>query len=350
MVNFLITNSSGQGFPGTVYSLRKQFNARIISVSSKEKDVGSFLSDKHYQLNKDDPEKYVQQIISISKNENVDVIIPLNISERILLLTHKEKLGEIKILSSSIESIEKAENKVQLFEICSKNNIKVPKFFEVDNYIDLKEKTLQLGYPLKKVVVKPIHSSGSRGLRILNKKADYKKQFYNTRADYTEITLSDLRNVLGNKFKPLMLCEYLPGEEFTVDCIRNEKISRYFPRVRTQIKNGLTSIGEMREHQPIIELSQRLADILDLTTVFGFQFKLDDQGYPVLIDCNPRIQGTMIMSTLAGANIIAASVDYLLNKKEIELNPDWSMKYYRFWSGISVGREKTIVNYSNFSK
>ena len=346
-LNLLITNSHAQTFPGTFYSLKQEFKGKIVSVSFKENAIGSFLSDKHYTLSKDNPTNYLKEVLSICKKERISIVIPLSIDERILFLKNKDLFEKIdvQIFSSSIESIEKAENKVLLFEICKKNNIPSPEFYVVNNYINLKEKALLLGYPQKKVVVKPINSCGSRGLRILNKKADYKKNFYNMRADYTEITLSDLRNVIGKKFQPLILCEYLPGEEYTVDCLRDENHNFSFPRIRKEVKNGLTSVGVMSKHDEIIQLSNKLSNLLDLTTVFGFQFKLNFNNEPVLIDCNPRIQGTMIMSTLANANIIAAGIKILLGRNNINFTPDWTMKYYRFWSGISNGKSKKIINF-----
>ena len=346
-LNFLITNAKAQTFPGTVYSLKQEFKGKIISVSYKENAIGAFLSDKNFIISKNDSSQYIREILSICKEEKIDVIIPLSIEERIIFLKNKQLFdeNEIKIFSSSIESIENAENKVFLYELCKKNNILTPYFYVVNNYTDLKEKALLLGHPQKKVIIKPINSCGSRGLRILNKKADYKKNFYNIRADYTEITLSDLRNIIGSKFRDLMLCEYISGEEYTVDCLRLTEHHFSFPRIRKEVKNGLTYVGQMSKHEEIIQSSQKLANILDLTTVFGFQFRLNEMNKPVIIDCNPRIQGTMIMSTLAEANVIAAGIKILLNKTKVEFNPDWNMTYYRFWGGVSVGKTKKIVNF-----
>ena len=42
---------------------------------------------------------------------------------------------------------------------------------------------------------------------------------------------------------------------------------------------------------------------MDLRYAFGFQFIGDK-----LLECNPRVQGTMIASTYAGCNIIYSAV------------------------------------------
>lgn len=345
--NTLITNSHAPTFPATIYSLKEYIAGVYISVSDRQEDIGSLLSDKHYTVSKEDDEMYVREVLAICKEEDVKVIVPLKIKERLLFLEHKQKFDSlgVKLFTSSAESITAAEDKVKLFELCKKHNILAPRYFVVDNYQDLKSGVMELGYPQKKVVVKPISGTGSRGLRILNRKASYKKLFYHTRADYTEITLSDLKDIIGKKFKPLIICEHLPGEEYTVDCLRMGANEFYLPRIRVEVRNGLTSVGKMEEHKEIIALSKKITHLLDLSTVFGFQFKLDSQQRPVIIDCNPRIQGTMIMSTLADANIIAFGVIHLLQGKNIKINPDWTMKYYRFSSGLSIGRTKKILNF-----
>jgi carbamoyl-phosphate synthase large subunit len=346
-VNFLITNAHAQTFPGTLSSLKQVFHGRIVSTSPHENIICNFFSNKHYTIPKEESSLYLKNILTVCIKEKIHVIIPLSIEDRILFkknepVFEKEK---VKIFSSSVESIQTAENKVSLFNICEKNGFKTPKHYVVNNYVELKEKASELGYPKKKLVVKPINSTGSRGLRIINKNADYKKKFSVMRADYTEITLSDLNHTIGKTFQPLILSEYLPGTEYTVDCLRYEKFNFAFPRTRVQVKNGLTTIGKMCKHDEIIRISKKIAELLELTTVFGFQFKLDVESVPVLIDCNPRIQGTTIMSTLAGANVVAMGVRILYGEKNITFNPDWSMTYQRFWSGIAEGKEKKMITF-----
>ena len=346
-IRILVTNSKAPTFLGVLYSLKQGLDCTVIATSKIFDEVSSSLADEYVCLDSESSVDHVVQVLKICTEKKIKVIIPLSIDERILLLKEKNKFDEInvKILSSSIESIEKGENKVLLFELSKENGLPTPEFYVVDNWDELKENVFKLGYPNKKVVVKPVNSCGSRGMRILNKRAEYKKLFYKERADYTEITMTDLKNIIGKKFLPLILCEHLPGEEYTVDCLRMDNHNYAFPRVRVKVKEGLTSVGEMREDKEIIKYSKQLAELLNLTTVFGFQFKFNSEGVPVIIDCNPRIQGTMVMSTLANVNIIAEGVRLLLGQKHIPLVPEWGMRYHRFYSGLSVGKEKKIINF-----
>ena len=58
---------------------------------------------------------------------------------------------------------------------------------------------------------------------------------------------------------------------------------------------------------------------------------------------NPRVQGTMILSTLANANIIYASVKNMLNEEIPNFDINWDTKFIRFWGGVGIGKNTTII-------
>ena len=89
----------------------------------------------------------------------------------------------------------------------------------------------------------------------------------------------------------------------------------------------------------LIEHSTKLAESFNLYYAFGFQFKEDADGTPKLIECNPRVQGTMIASTLAGTNIIYAAVAEAMGYP-LELGqPRDGATFERYWGGIGDGGE-----------
>jgi len=79
-----------------------------------------------------------------------------------------------------------------------------------------------------------------------------------------------------------------------------------------------------------------------LSYAFGFQFKLDDNNEPKLLECNPRIQGTMVMAALAGANVIYSSLKLLLDEDIPKLDVNWDAEFIRYWGGISVVNDKIV--------
>ena len=61
-----------------------------------------------------------------------------------------------------------------------------------------------------------------------------------------------------------------------------------------------------------------------------------------LLECNPRIQGTMVIATFAGANIIYSTLKLLLGELIPRFNIKWNTKILRYWGGISVVNGKMV--------
>ena len=71
-----------------------------------------------------------------------------------------------KIVISDQRQIEIANNKYELLKKCEALKIPYPEYFLVDNKNDLINSARRLGWPRTPIVVKPINSNGSRGIRI----------------------------------------------------------------------------------------------------------------------------------------------------------------------------------------
>lgn len=136
--------------------------------------------------------------------------------------------------------------------------------------------------------------------------------------------------------------EYLPGAEYSVDAFIGEKLELALPRLREKIRSGITFRSRSDFREDLSRHTLELARHLGLRFAFGFQFKLDAHGTPKLLECNPRIQGTMVASVFSGANLIWFGVKELLGEpiepKQVSLKPAC---FYRSWGGVGVSGEFT---------
>ena len=155
--------------------------------------------------------------------------------------------------------------------------------------------------------------------------------------------MDSLKSTLGNNFPELIVTEFLPGDEYSVDVLRNSNRIIVIPRERNKVRSGITFHGTVIENEKIIEYCTLIAKKLDLKNCFGFQFKIDKNGIPKILESNPRIQGTMILSTLAGANIIYASIKDALRENYDEFNIKWGTKFIRYWGGVGVTDKITKI-------
>lgn len=345
-ITTLITGSGAPGIKGTIYSLKNNSDKRdirIVGTDIKEKVIGTYICDAYYQISKPSEPTYLDELLSICESEDVDVLLPQNTAELEILARQKPKFNGIgiEIAISNLESIIRANDKDRLMHIAESIGIPVPRSHLVNSSSALIEAATDLGWPNYQVVVKPPVSNGMRGVRIIDESIDLKKLFYAEKPSSLYTKMNSLLDILGDSFPELLVMEYLPGDEYTVDLLRSDK-TVIVPRKRNVITSGITFQGTTENNQEIIEYSRKLANNIDLTHAFGFQFKLDKCGTPKLLESNPRIQGTMVLSTFSGANIIYGSVKYALNEPIPDYKINWGTKIIRYWGGSGVFDEKIV--------
>jgi len=270
----LVTGAGSPGFMGTFKSLVHNYDNRqvdIIATDMEDDVIGKFYARNFYKIPKATDPSYLDAIEAIYLKNKVDVILPQNTDELEIL----SKTDMNVCVSKSV-----ANNKARLYEVAEQCGVPVPK------YIELKGK----------VVIKPTIGHGSKGLHIIDGEES-------------------------------LVSEFLEGDEYTVDCFRGNQFIA-IPRLRVKIKNGITWQSLTVKDESLIEYSRLLAEKLDLKYAFGFQFKGGK-----LLECNPRVQGTMIASTYAGANIIYSAVKYAMGEEVPELKAEWGSQTIRY-SGI----------------
>ncbi len=341
-VAVIVTGAGAPGIKGTIYSLKNNCDQREIHVIGTDVNdfvIGKYLCDEFEKIsparNEDD---YLTDLLQLCKAKGVKIILPQNTAELSILSKHKKVFSDIGvgIVVSDFKAIENANNKYKLFQVAEKLGIPVAKYALVSDFEHLEIEARKLGWPREKVVVKPPVSNGSRGVRVIVEDIDRKKAFYEEKPSSLFITLSELYSVLGDEFPELIVMEYLPGDEYTVDVYKQRDEIIAIPRKRLIVRSGITFAASLENNDFLIKCSHELADALDLSFCFGFQYKQHENGMPLLLESNPRIQGTMVMSTLAGANIIYRSVKDLLGETSPSINVNWRTKLLRYWGAIGI--------------
>lgn len=215
---------------------------------------------------------FFQKFIEFVKGKNIDFIIPTDETIAMLLKEHETDIPAI-IVCSPYETTKLCRYKKQAYKVLCGENY-TPKVY--DNIDAITE------YP---VFVKPDSSQGSKGARIVDSKEEL-------------LCLDDL--------KDLVICEYLPGEEYTVDCFtdKNRKLIFCNPRVRTRLMNGITARGN---NIPLTQEFKNVIDGINSKILFrGYwyvQLKRDSNGNLKLLEICSRFAGTFAISKGLGVNL-----------------------------------------------
>ncbi len=344
ILKILVTGSGAPGIAGTLYSLRKNFDNRPVHISGtdiKPRPVGRYLCDAFYKIERPDNPEYLERLMSICEDQAIEVLIPQNTAELSVLAENRDSFFKngTTVLISREEAIELANNKQSLLELAAHYDIPVPKSQTTGNFSDLFDIAKQYGWPSERIVVKPPVSNGMRGVRIIDERCDLKSMFYTEKPSSLLTTLEQLHTILGDQFPDLMVTEYLPGDEYTVDVLHGEKTT-IIPRRRESINSGITFEGSLERREDIIESVMSLTKQLGLEYAFGFQFKLDKKGVPKLLECNPRVQGTMVLSTLSGANLIYGAVKQALKEEIPPFKINWEARLIRYWGAVGVSHDR----------
>ena len=224
IVKVLMTGAGAPGAAGIIRCLSVDSNIELHVADANPDAIGRFLCARFVQIPRAKENGFIAAIISYCKKNSIHVVFPLVTLELFQFSCHYEKFENegIKVIVSSYESLNIANNKSSLLKHLKSRGIPTPDF-EVVSSGDLtgfSRAVGKLGYPSKPIVVKPSVSNGSRGVRILNASIDRFDLLFNYKPDNLYIDYNDyLKIIQDREFPELLVSEYLPGKEYTIDTI-----------------------------------------------------------------------------------------------------------------------------------
>jgi len=343
-LNVLITGAGAPGIRGTLYALEHNpdgVRVRTVGVDAKHDVVGRFLVERFHVVPAPESPDYIEAMLGICKSEAIDLVLPQTTREIAVLSKRSDAFARegIPVMVASEAAIAQSNDKGHLLENFVALGLPYPRYYRAASERELVDCARKLGYPKEPVVVKPPVSNGMRGLRVLMEDAWNVERFLNEKPSGTEIALTELVSILrrGDPWPDLLVTEYLPGPEYSVDAFIGAHARVAIPRLRRAIRSGISFENEIEYRPELIDGTLRAGDHLGLKGVFGFQFKLDARGIPKVLECNPRVQGTMVASLFSGVNIIWLGVKEALGEPPTHIpEPRTPAQFYRFWGGVGV--------------
>ncbi len=275
------------------WALRKAGHKAIVINNNPETVSTDFdTSDALYfePLTVDD----VMEVIEKEKPEGV--ICQFGGQTAINLATPMAKRG-IRIIGSSNESIDMAEDRERFDTLMGQLGIARPKGCLVESEAEAIEKTQDLDYPL---IVRPSYVLGGRAMQIVY--------------DEHELRTYLKEAVVASHEHPVLIDQYMVGREVEIDAI-SDGIDVCIPGIMEQIERSGVHSGDSFAVYPPQHLSQEIIDTLaDYTNkiaiamsvkgLVNIQFiVVNDRVY--VIEVNPRASRTVpFMSKITGINMV----------------------------------------------
>lgn len=306
----LLIFPSGSGVSKEIFDSLKYI--RWITIFGMDSDENNF---SYYQFENiileapfiKDEKETIQFIKEKIKKYNIDCIYPSFDNIIYFLKKYECELG-VKIIAPELNTCEICLSKKKTYDLF-KDIILTPKVIELNN--ENSSITFNI-YDNKNLIfpifIKPECGYGSRDSYKINNIEEY--IFY------------------ANKRNDLIVCEYLPGEEYTVDCFSSKQNGLLFCEARTRTKtlNGMSILTKSIDIPEAKIIANKIIEKLNFIGAWFFQIKKNIKGEYTLLEIAPRIPGAMCLHRNMGINFPLLTIyeyfdysidDLLINKYNI---------------------------------
>jgi len=243
-----------------------------------------------------DSPNFISEINRTIELYNIDFIIPAHDSVVLKMATNRSVI-KATVITSCAETCNICISKGKTYKLFDQF-IPTPKVYQL---------TEKMNFP---IFLKPDVGQGSKGT--FKVKTNEEIEFY------------------LKKDPTLLILEYLPGKEFTVDCFTDKNGVLLFAegRERIRISNGISVSSKQVNNPKFLQLAEIINKKLSFQGVWFYQVKERANGELVLMEIAPRIAGTMALFRAIGVNFIQLSlfdsmgieVCILANKLDIEID------------------------------
>lgn len=321
-VTVLITAAGNVFMPGTTSCLKNNGEryVRLIGADMNDDDTMLQMCDTYYKVPRGNDPSYVEALLDICRSEKVDILLPIMSVELNSLALNRERFKQIGTIVSvsEPEPLTIANNKLKLFNFMTMHHIPCANYSAVHSLAEFEQEIHKMGYPHKCICVKTVDGSGSRGFRILDEHRSKLDSFLNDKPTSAYLTFSEMKSILSEAdiFPELMLMEYLPGREYTVDLLADHgKVLYSGCRMSLHMDNSIMIDGVVVDNKEINLLCNEVVSRLGLDGNIGFDLREKEDGTPVIMECNPRITAGIPTFYAAGLNLPYLNVKRILNER-----------------------------------
>lgn len=335
-LTILLTAAGSPSAPGLIKCLKSngERNVRVVGTDMKADATIEQMADIVRLVPAASTENYVDELLKVCKEEHVDVLIP-GISQELPKLQARknefEKIGT-KVSVSDGEGLLIANDKIELYEYMKKNGFYIPNFKVAKSIEDFEAACLEIGFPKKAICVKMKDGSGSRGIRLIDPSKSRFDIFVGEKPNSFFTTYDDMLSILkeANEIPELMIMDYLPGKEYSVDLLADHGKTLYIAGRESNIINAsIPQEATLVFNEEAYEISKKIVESLKLDGNIDLDFKFDENGHPQLMEINPRLAATLSVIAAGGCNLLYLRVKQLLGEELPEVTINYGVKLKR---------------------
>lgn len=277
-MNILVTAIGSMSAGSILESLNEMQDIKIYACDTNKREhlVLASRFKNFYQVSKATEESFVDEILTISKANDIQMILPL-IDPEVDRLTQSVELfqkNNITIATPGLEAVRVCRNKEEFYKrLKPLKDIQLIPTFNCQEVVSKK-----LRYPL---IAKPAMGRSSEGVYMVKDRG--------------------MLHYLIGSMKNYVFQEYIPGKVFTVDIAR-DSFGNLFTLAREEIirtSNGAGLTVYIKENPNLHQIVNIVAKELNICGCINMEFISDGENY-FLMDINPRFSAGVGLSKMAG--------------------------------------------------
>lgn len=254
---------------------------------------------------------HIENIMNIIEKENPEGVMVQFGGQTAINLAPKLHARGVKILGTSLDSINVAEDRKLFEQLLRDLKIPQPKGFAIRKQSEALEVAKTLGYPL---LVRPSYVIGGRGMQVVYNKDEL--------ISYIEGAL---------KFSdehPILIDQYIEGTELELDAISDGE-NVLIPAITEHVERAGIHSGDSIALYPtrtipdeviknLVTYTEKIAKALKVKGLMNIQFVLKD-NVAYIIEVNPRASRTVpILSKVTGTPMVKIAIDAIMGKSIVE--------------------------------
>lgn len=308
---------------GKVIATDTQYNAPALADADIAVEV-PFITDPNY----------INILLQICKQNDVEAILSLNDLELPILAAHKSVFLDngVRVIVSDPAVIDTCFDKWKTQLFLKKLGVKTPK-----TYLSLREITealhqQEVSFPL---VIKPRWGSASIGIEVVESREELELAYQLLSIRLKRSILSDAGNSVTDQV--ILFQERLVGQEYGMDVINDfdGNYVRSFAKKKLGMRDGETDKAQLISDERFQELGDKIGSNLRHIANLDMDVFDTSEGLYVL-ELNPRFGGGYPFTHQGGVNVPAILVEWLKGNQDIE-------QYLQFNSGLSFAKCDRIV-------
>lgn len=247
-------------------------------------------------------EGFIDKFNEILQKNQIDVVFPTHDTVAYSLVMNAGMITA-KIISGDLFTAEICRSKIKTHDLFKDTGF-VPERF----YHPVSEKSI---FPL---FAKPDEGQGAVGACIIK----------------DQQTLENL------DFKRMLITEFLPGTEYTVDCLtdNNGDLRYVAPRTRDRMMAGVSVSGKTVDaSEEIRQIAQTINSRLHFLGLWYFQVKEDKDGVLKLMEISTRCAGSMALTRAKGINLPLLSVYSAMGRDIAVFDNGFNVEMERYFTG-----------------